>query len=230
MSDLLAIQSLFREMEVFALRYGYPGVFALSLIGSIIPFLPLPYLFVVVVLSAKLDPLILGLTAGIGGAIGKVTSYAIGRMGYKFLGQKRKRSMDALNRLISRFGGFGVFLFALTPLPDDVYYIPLGMTRYSFGRFMLYSTAGKVLLAVLIAYLGKTYLEVLDMLVNGGPMATISSIIILAVVTVVILRVDWELFATHLERGGIKAVVSNLSEILSLKKNKSGPPAASSGN
>jgi membrane protein DedA with SNARE-associated domain len=218
--DFTVLSDFFKQLEIYAVRNGYPGVFLLSLAGSAIPFLPLPYLFIVVILSGVLDPFLLGLVSGLGGAIGKITSYLLGRLGYRFLGQERRRSMDALNRLIGRYGAIGVFIFALTPLPDDVYYIPIGMTRYSFAKFMLYSAAGKILLAILVAYLGRTYMEVLDMLLNGGPGATIISIVVLVVITIIILRVDWELLANHLERGGVRAVLANLSEILALRRNK----------
>jgi len=219
-SDPSGLSDFFRSLEYFAVRTGYPGVFLLSVIGSAIPFLPLPYLFVVVVLSGILDPLFLGLVSGLGGAIGKITSYLLGRLGYRFLGEERRRSMDALNRLIGKYGAIGVFIFALTPLPDDIYYIPIGMTRYSFAKFMLFSSAGKILLAILVAFLGRTYMEVLDILLNGGAGASIISIAVLVVITIVMLRIDWELFAQHLEKGGVRAVLENLAEILSLRRNK----------
>lgn len=228
MSDFSFINELFRELEIFAIKTGYPGVFILSLVGSAIPFLPLPYLFIVVLLSGILDPLLLGVISGVGGAVGKITSYLVGRVSYRFLGQEKRRSMDALRRLIGKYGAIGIFVFALTPLPDDIYYIPIGMTRYSFAKFMLFGTAGKIILAVIVAYLGKAYLETLDFILNGGPGATIISIIILIAITIIILRVDWELFATHLEKGGIKQVLANLLEILSIKRNKSPPKELSS--
>ena len=67
----------------FALQYGYAGVFLISLLGSLVPFLPVPYLVVVILLSSKLDPLTLGVLAGIGGSLGKITSYILGRSGYE---------------------------------------------------------------------------------------------------------------------------------------------------
>ena len=43
-----------------AVRYGYLGVFATTLLGSAVPFLPFPNLLVVVLLSNILDPPQLG--------------------------------------------------------------------------------------------------------------------------------------------------------------------------
>src|SRR2546425_544991 len=49
-----------------AIRYGYLGVFATTLLGSAVPFLPFPNLLVVVLLSNILDPPQLGLLAYLG--------------------------------------------------------------------------------------------------------------------------------------------------------------------
>jgi membrane protein YqaA with SNARE-associated domain len=115
--------------QEFAIAYGPLGVFTVSLLGSVIPFTPIPYLFVVVLLSDVVEPWILGLAAGLGGSFGKITSYMLGRLGYRFLGQESRRRMDALRELIGKYGDVGVFIFALTPLPDDIYLIPAGMVR-----------------------------------------------------------------------------------------------------
>jgi len=218
--DISWFEHSLKWLEVLALRTGYLGVFIVSLAGSAVPFLPLPYLFVVVILARILDPLVLGLAAGIGGAIGKITSYALGRMGYRFLGVDKRRKMDALNRIIGKYGAIGVFIFAITPLPDDIYYIPIGMTKYSFTRFLIASTAGKIILAIFVAYAGNLYQELLALLTNGGVESSIIAIAILTAVTVIMLRVDWELFATHLERGGVREVLENLSEILALRRSR----------
>jgi membrane protein YqaA with SNARE-associated domain len=121
--------------QEFAIAYGPLGVFTVSLLGSVIPFTPIPYLFVVVLLSDVVEPWILGLAAGLGGSFGKITSYMLGRLGYRFLGQESRRRMDALRELIGKYGDVGVFIFALTPLPDDIYLIPAGMVRIPFWRF-----------------------------------------------------------------------------------------------
>ncbi len=226
MTDLMLLEELARQLEIYAVRTGYIGVFTLSLVGSIIPFLPLPYLFLVVILSAKLDPLLLGLLAGLGGSLGKISSYALGRLGYRLLGETRKRKMSALRRLINRYGAVGIFVFALTPLPDDVLYIPIGITGYSFKRFIIASMAGKVILAIGVAYLGRAYLHLFKAFEIGNGIGTLVSIGVLAAITVLILRADWELLASHFERGGIKSVLMNLQEILVLKKNKNSAPAS----
>ncbi len=58
----------------FVHQLGYVGVFFTSLAGSVVPFLPVAYLIVVILLSGRLDSLALGVVAGVGGALGKATS------------------------------------------------------------------------------------------------------------------------------------------------------------
>ena len=208
---------LTEALRTVAETYGYGGVFVISLIGSLVPFLPLPYLFVVVLLSNSLDPMLLGLVSGIGGAIGKLTSYALGRAGYRLLGEARKKRMDSLRELLGRYGDLAVFAFALTPLPDDVYYIPAGMIKMPLWRFMLANTAGKVLLAIFVAYTGGLYFTLFESTL-GDTMGVVIAIAALAVITALVLRTDWEKVLIHLRSGGVKEVVKNLDEILGLRR------------
>ena len=206
-----------------AQQYGYLGVFTVSLLGSLIPFLPVPYLFVVVLLSDSLDPFLLGLVSGLGGSLGKVTSYALGRGGYRFFSQETKQRMDTLRTLIGKYGDLGVFIFALTPLPDDVYLIPIGMMRFSFWRFLLANTLGKIILSIFVAYAGRTYFDVAIMLFGREAQlpAIIGAVVVMVIITIVLLRVDWETLAKILKEQGIPGVIRNIGLILNLgKKNK----------
>jgi len=203
-----------------ATQYGYLGVFAASILGSIVPFLPIPYLFIVVLLSEALDPLLLGVSAGIGGSLGKITSYALGRGGYRFFSQETRRRMDSLRKIIGKYGDVGVFLFALTPLPDDVYLIPIGMMRFSFWRFLLANTLGKIFLSIGVAYLGKTYFNIALIFLGEGSQlpATVGAIVAMVIITVILLRVDWEMTLKIMQEEGMRGVIRNLNNILQLGK------------
>lgn len=193
-----------------ALTYGPLGVFAVSLFGSLLPFVPVPYLVVVVLLSDTVDPLLLGVASGVGGSLGKITSYAVGRMGYRFLGEKRQKRMDALREIIGKYGVIGVFVFALTPLPDDVYLIPAGMVRLDFWRFLLANTLGKIILATLVAVLGKTYFEYARILLGESTWITTGlAVMAMVVITVILLRTDWETMLETLKKSGWKGILQN---------------------
>jgi membrane protein YqaA with SNARE-associated domain len=214
------IHELSKLIYELAFNYGYLGVFIISILGSLIPFIPLPYLFIVVILSRVLNPLLLGTLAGLGGAIGKVTSYAIGRAGYGLLGQERKKQMDSMRELIGRYGYLGVFIFAATPLPDDIYYVPMGMARLDFWKFMAASAAGKIVLGMLTAYLGRAYFWFFGYFGGESLIGTVPAIIILIAITVLMLRIDWEYALKTYKESGIRGILSNLGLVFSLNKNK----------
>ncbi|MEM1947235.1 MAG: VTT domain-containing protein [Candidatus Caldarchaeum sp.] len=198
-------------LQSLALTYGPAGVFVVSLLGSVLPFVPIPYLFVVVLLSDTVDPLLLGIVSGLGGSLGKITSYALGRMGYRFLGETRQRRMDALREIIGKYGVIGVFVFALTPLPDDVYIIPAGMVRLNFWRFLLANTLGKIILATLVAVLGRTYFEYARILLGESTWITTGlAVLAMVIITVILLRTDWETMLQTLKKTGWKGVLQNL--------------------
>lgn len=186
-------------------------MFVVSLLGSVLPFVPIPYLFVVVLLSDTVDPLLLGIVSGLGGSLGKITSYALGRMGYRFLGETRQRRMDALREIIGKYGVIGVFVFALTPLPDDVYIIPAGMVRLNFWRFLIANTLGKIILATLVAVLGRTYFEYARILLGESTWITTGlAVLAMVIITVILLRTDWETMLQTLKKSGWKGVLQNL--------------------
>ena len=110
---------------------GYAGMFLIGIVGNMIPFIPVPFLIPVFLVSTVLDPLPLGIAVGIGSAIGKCVSYAIGRGGAKILGEKKQKELSVFSRLLGRYGVVAVLLFATLPLPDDIIVIPFGMMKYA---------------------------------------------------------------------------------------------------
>ncbi len=219
MADLLGL------LGQLALQYGYFGIFLASVIGSLVPFLPVPYLIIAVVLSNTLDPLALGIAAGIGGALGKTTSYLLGKWGYLLSGRETRKNLEFFGSFIKRYGTLGVFVFAVTPLPDDIYYVPLGMVKFPFWRFMAASAAGKAILSIAVAYFGKAYFEFSSLYFGAGEVVTTLAIIVITLaVTILLARTDWELAYRRYQTAGMGGVVRGAREILHLKKGT--PPAS----
>jgi len=197
-------------------QYGYPGVLLISVLGSAIPFLPLPYLVVVVLLGNSLNPFWVGVLAGVGAAVGKVTSYLIGRSGYRLTGESTRRNLDALHGFIAKYGPFGVFLFAVTPLPDDVYIVPMGMMRLPFWQFFVANLAGKITLSVLAAYLSRSYFSFL--LGGESLFVIVAAVSVTAVVSLILLKADWLLAVRIVQDEGLRGLVRRLPTILRIKK------------
>lgn len=201
------MEDFFYSLFTFLLAHGYLGVFLISVLGSLTPFVPVPYLIPIVLMARKLDPLLLGLSAGVGGAVGKLTSYTLGRFGRRLLGKERRRRMDALGKAISKYGALAVFLFALTPLPDDIIYIPVGLTGLSVVRFMIPNMLGKIVLSWIIAYAGRLYFDIVGIFMGeeGSLASTAIALTAMIIITILLLKVDWEKVVEEVRTGGILA-------------------------
>jgi len=194
--------------------HGYLGALLIAFAGSLVPFLPVPYLIPIVLMARTLDPFLLGIAAGVGGSVGKITSYLLGRFGRKLLSEERRRKTAALGRAIAKYEMLAVFLFALTPLPDDIVYIPVGLTRLSIAKFMIANMLGKIVLSWIVAYTGRFYFDLATLFLGegNGPLVTISAIIATVVITVILLRVDWEKVIENGRRNGFWAAFKALLE------------------
>ncbi|MFW9970878.1 MAG: VTT domain-containing protein [Candidatus Odinarchaeota archaeon] len=96
-----------------------------------------------------LEILGLAIIGGLGSALGESTGYAVG------YGTK-KITEETNSDLMKNVNGFGkvilenekrtslyIFLFALTPLPDDILFLPLGMIKYPFWKCIIPGWLGK---------------------------------------------------------------------------------------
>lgn len=134
-------------------RYGYPGVFLISLASSATVFLPAPGIAVVFATGSVLNPLIVGLVAGLGEAVGELTGYVAGASGRAII-EDRERYQRLVERT-RRYGLFVVFLLSLIPNPTfDLAGVAAGALRFPISRFFLACWAGKTIKAMAIALLG----------------------------------------------------------------------------
>ncbi len=91
----------------------------------------------------------LAVFGGLGSALGEFTGYSVGYGAKKLV---KERDSD----LLVNVNGFGklilenekrtpfyIFLFALTPLPDDILFLPLGMIKYPFWKCIIPGWLGK---------------------------------------------------------------------------------------
>jgi len=175
-------------------QLGYLGVFLISIIGSLSVIIPIPYTIAYYVLGVTLDPLLIALVGGFGSALGEISGYAIGYLGQTFIDEKRKRKMMYLMKIFNRYGPILVFLFALTPLPDDLLFIPLGMSHYNFLKIFIPCLLGKIAMTYIIAYSGKVSFGFIKVIFGeSGFIATIVILILLTIMIAAILKIDWEI-------------------------------------
>jgi membrane protein DedA with SNARE-associated domain len=134
---------------------GYPGIFLINLIGSASVIFPVPSFIVTFTFGAILNPWLVGVSAGIGAAIGELVGYVLGRGGKKLVEGKHEKTLRKSREWMERHGAFSIIvLFALTPLPDDVIGILCGMINYDVRKFLLASLIGKVVMSLFLAWGG----------------------------------------------------------------------------
>jgi membrane protein YqaA with SNARE-associated domain len=196
----LLLQDIETWLQNFAVQYGYLGVFLISLLGAMSSFVPIPYTLVIFILgaSSSFDPLLIAVAAGLGSAIGEFSGYLLGVGGRKVIGDKYKKKMDFITKFFKKYGSIAIFIFALTPLPDDLLFIPLGVMRYSLLRAFIPALLGKFFSNLIIAYSGRLSLDIVKKIfgVEGEGMSlligTIIGIVLLVVVLIIMFKVDWE--------------------------------------
>jgi len=189
-------------MYQFALQYGYVGVFAISIIGAMSIIIPIPYTLFIYLLGAFLDPIPLALAGGLGSALGEAAGYLIGYYGRAVISKERQRNMDYMLKIFSRHGSITVFLFALTPLPDDLLFIPLGIMRYKFIRVFIPAFLGKSLMCLILAYGGRLSIEFIRALFeDGGWLGGLLTTVLLIAIIALMLKIDWEkVFEKHVAK------------------------------
>lgn len=135
----------------------YIGVFAISIFGNFTVIFPLPYLAMLLFIAIRpgftlLDGLILGLMAGFGSAIGETSAWLLGRSQTEALEDTAtgQHIMKVRKQVERGYGGLLIFLYAATPLPDDVLLIALGATKYPLWKAIVACFFGKVVLCFLV--------------------------------------------------------------------------------
>ena len=194
---MVALEDLFP----FGTELGYIGILLISFVSSLIPFIPIPYFPVLITASfnTNFNPHIISIISALGIVGAKTIIFFISYYGRKILSDKTKKRMRPLQNLVSRYGWFGAFIAALTPIPDDLVYIPLGLAKYNPWKFATATFAGKFLMNESIVwgsiFLGRPFVE--DILSSDTTdqtsliIAAIVSTIVLAVVVYFSLRIDW---------------------------------------
>jgi membrane protein DedA with SNARE-associated domain len=120
------------------------------------------------------------------------------------LSSKIKGKMIPLQRLLGRYGAIGAFIAAVSPIPDDIVYIPLGLAKYNPLKFAIATFLGKFAFNEIFVlgaiYFGKPFVN--NLLSNSANLdyllvVTIASIAVLGVIIYFALKIDWAKIIGH---------------------------------
>ena len=150
----LSVLLILNRQKVAELEeYGYLGVFLISLVSSASIVLPVPSWILVATLGAILNPVLVGIVAGVGGTIGEMSGYLLG-----YGGRLAIDNVALYNRMVKwmkRWGSVTIFVLALIPNPlFDVAGTAAGLLRFPVWKFLLFGGAGRIPKNIFFAYLG----------------------------------------------------------------------------
>ena len=156
--------------------------FIFATFGNTSVLIVFPYILIVYDI-AQIYPnwILLGIVSGLGAAVGEITSYIIGRLIGSSKKVKSSEMGEKFHRIKLKFEEkpasipITIFLFALTPLPDDAILVPMGMMKYPYWKSIPPCMLGKTILCTVIAFFGSwigSNLAPLNDLISDYPILT----------------------------------------------------------
>ena len=199
------------DMERLIYIYGPIGIFLVSFLGNVIPYSTIPYLIFIVhygaTVTETLGMIEIAILGGIGAALGKVIVLLIGSATRKILPETAKKSMKLFMKLAGKSVFIAVLVFAATPLPDDVLYIPLGTLGYSPFKFFVAAAIGKTIITYMALLFGETIRYLVG---ESSTVASIVAVIATLLLMFLIVKVNWEMIIEEIVSKGWRSFILNL--------------------
>ncbi len=163
---ILSIVILYFSDQICAFfgQFMYIGVFALSLFAHATVFFPTIALQIgMISIAMHLDPLLFGIFAGIGSAIGELSGYALGRGSEGLLKNQNKfaqKIIDFQHKILKFHPEFAIFLLSAIPNPlFDFAGIFAGFAKMKWQYFVIFCALGRIIRYTLIGYFGAWALD-----------------------------------------------------------------------
>ena len=146
---------------------GYAGVFLFTFLGAATIFLPSGGSAAVILSGAVLNPVLVGLLAGIAAALGELTGYVLGYEGSGIL-EKRIKMFPKVKGWMEKRGSMTIFLLSVLPNPlFDAAGLAAGAIRFPLRKFLFFCWSGKTIQALGGAFVGALGSEWLINLAEG---------------------------------------------------------------
>lgn len=147
-------------VEKLGVHNSYLILALVAFLGGTSILIPFPYYILTISFGAAgLNPILLGIFAGVGLLIGDSTTYFIAYKTREVAPKKFSKTFKNLfERLARRHPSLLMavaFLYAaIIPLPDDIVMISAGLAEYSFWRIVLAMGFGKIIFNTILAFSG----------------------------------------------------------------------------
>jgi uncharacterized membrane protein YdjX (TVP38/TMEM64 family) len=193
--------TLFEAIFSIGGSLGYSGVLLVTLLISLIVFVPIPYIPVLIIalLSGRFDPNLLALASATGVTLGRTTIFLASYRGRNLIKKKTLSRMTPLQILLAKYGSLGSFIAALTPIPpDDIIIILLGISKFTPWKFVVTTFFGKLIVNLAVVWIlllwGRPLAQqILDRSTDPLYLAlfAVASISVVGLLLYIVTRLDW---------------------------------------
>ncbi|WP_455277594.1 VTT domain-containing protein [[Eubacterium] cellulosolvens] len=112
-----------------------------------------------------LNPIIVGVYAGLGAAVGELTGYLIGFGGGVLI--EDKVEFKPMRRFYAKYGLWTVYIFSAIPFPFDIIGIICGVLRVRPLVFFILTALGKITSRVMLAAVGTQVANIFIGILEG---------------------------------------------------------------
>lgn len=143
---------------------GYVGVFLMMFVSYSTVIFPVPGIGAVIATGSFLNPGLVGVMAGLGGALGELTGYLVGFGAREFINMDRIGAYRKVRSWVKDKGWLAIFFLSAFPNPTfDLVGITAGALRFPILKFFLIVWLGNTLKCIALAYaanwLGQTVIQ-----------------------------------------------------------------------
>jgi len=140
---------------------GLGGVFVASLLSHATMVARDIFVPLFLALTPLYNPIILGASAGIGGAIGDIIPYLLGLGVAETIEKTGSKAENLVDKWMKKYGLWAILVVAMTPLPDLPIVMLAGTRRLPFTKLVIIEAVGKTVLYSLGAFIGGWVFELL---------------------------------------------------------------------
>jgi membrane protein YqaA with SNARE-associated domain len=151
---------------------GLEGIFIVTLLSHSTMVARDIFVPLFLALTPFYNPILLGLTAGVGGALGDIIPYLLGLGVAETVEGGGGKAEDLVGRWLKKYGLWAVLVVAMTPLPDLPVVMLAGTRRLPLHKLLMVEVVGKSALYSLAAWVGGW---IFDLLI-GAVGSTIASV------------------------------------------------------
>jgi uncharacterized membrane protein YdjX (TVP38/TMEM64 family) len=161
-TNLLYIYPPKTIVDNIGIENGYMVAFLVAAIGGITSFTGSSYYIIIATLSSGgLNPFYLGIVGGIGATISDIIFFSIGKKSRELISKQRKKKVDKLVKRIEDKPKWTIplltfFYAGLTPFPNDILTISLGITNQKFKYVIPAIMLGNIISTIIAAYIGAS--------------------------------------------------------------------------